>query len=191
MTPLRLEQVRDLLCRLQHSVRDALVAARDSPAADDFARVAAVTAADTIYQIDKVGEGAILSWFEAHWPPHRPVELVMEGVEGEEAVTFPRGTPVARTEFKCILDPIDGTRNLMYDKRSAWALAAVAPQRGPATHLGDVVVADLDGVVIVPRRAAQEVLRRCEKLVGTENRVRSAVRRGMTPLEAYQKFGSF
>ena len=57
--------------------------------------------------------------------------------------------------------------------------------------LGDVVVADLDGVVIVPRRAAQEVLRRCEKLVGTENRVRSAVRRGMTPLEAYQKFGSF
>ena len=57
--------------------------------------------------------------------------------------------------------------------------------------LGDVVVADLDGVVIVPRRAAQEVLRRCEKLVGTENRVRSAVARGMTPLAAYQKFGSF
>jgi len=57
--------------------------------------------------------------------------------------------------------------------------------------LGDVVVADLDGVVIVPRRAAHEVLRRCEKLVGTENRVRSAVRGGMTPLAAYQKFGSF
>ena len=57
--------------------------------------------------------------------------------------------------------------------------------------LGDLVVADLDGVVIVPRRAAHEVLRRCEKLVGTENRVRSAVRSGMTPLAAYQKFGSF
>ena len=57
--------------------------------------------------------------------------------------------------------------------------------------LGDLVVADLDGVVIVPRRAAHEVLRRCEKLVGTETRVRSAVRSGMTPLAAYQKFGSF
>ena len=57
--------------------------------------------------------------------------------------------------------------------------------------LGDVVVADLDGVVIVPRRAAHEVLRRCETLVGAENRVRSAVRRGMTPLAAYQQFGSF
>jgi 4-hydroxy-4-methyl-2-oxoglutarate aldolase len=57
--------------------------------------------------------------------------------------------------------------------------------------LGDVVVGDLDGVVIIPRRAALEVLRRCEKLVGTENRVRSAVRSGMTPLAAYQKFGAF
>jgi regulator of RNase E activity RraA len=57
--------------------------------------------------------------------------------------------------------------------------------------LGDVVVGDLDGVVIVPRRVAPEVLRRCEKLVGTENRVRAAVRRGMTPLAAYEKFGAF
>jgi regulator of RNase E activity RraA len=62
---------------------------------------------------------------------------------------------------------------------------------GVRVSLGDIVVGDLDGVVIVPRRAAHEVLRRCEKLVGTENRVRSAVRRGMTPLAAYLKFGSF
>ena len=57
--------------------------------------------------------------------------------------------------------------------------------------LGDLVVGDLDGVVVVPRRVAHEVLRRCEKLVGTEDKVRSAVRRGMTPLAAYQKFGAF
>lgn len=62
---------------------------------------------------------------------------------------------------------------------------------GVRIALGDVVVADLDGVVIVPRRAAHEVLTRCEKLVGTENAVRKAVKRGMTPLAAYEKFGSF
>jgi len=62
---------------------------------------------------------------------------------------------------------------------------------GVRIALGDVVVADLDGVVIVPRRAAHEVLTRCEKLVGTENTVRKAVKRGMTPLAAYEKFGSF
>src|SRR5262249_33198091 len=55
--------------------------------------------------------------------------------------TFPRGTPVALTRYKCILDPIDGTRGLMYDKRSAWSLAALAPQQGAQTTLEDVVVA--------------------------------------------------
>lgn len=62
---------------------------------------------------------------------------------------------------------------------------------GVRIALGDVIVADLDGVVVVPRRAAHEVLVRCEKLVGTENRVRTAVKRGMAPLQAYEKFGSF
>ena len=62
---------------------------------------------------------------------------------------------------------------------------------GVRVGLGDVVVADMDGVVIVPRRAAHEVLVRCERLVGTENKVRAAVRRGVTPLAAYEQFGSF
>src|SRR5947208_2105870 len=62
---------------------------------------------------------------------------------------------------------------------------------GVRVALGDVIVGDGDGVVVVPRRVAHEVLVRCERLVGTENRVRAAVRRGMTPLEAYEKFGSF
>ena len=62
---------------------------------------------------------------------------------------------------------------------------------GVRVALGDIVVGDLDGIVVVPRRAAHEVLTRCEKLVGTENKVRAAVKRGMTPLEAYEKFGAF
>ena len=62
---------------------------------------------------------------------------------------------------------------------------------GVRVALGDIVVADLDGVVVVPRRAAAEVLARCEKLVGTESKVRTAVKRGVTPLEAYEKYGSF
>ena len=62
---------------------------------------------------------------------------------------------------------------------------------GVRVALGDIVVADWDGVVVVPRRAAHEVLVRCEKLVGTENKVRRAVKRGMTPLDAYAKFGAF
>jgi fructose-1,6-bisphosphatase/inositol monophosphatase family enzyme len=140
MNDARLHRARRLLCALQDHILAALLAARKKSSAN-FARVAAVTAADTIYQVDRVGEEAILTWFEKNWPRAWPVELVMEGIEDGKFVTFPRGTPVARTVFKCILDPIDGTRNLMHDKRSAWTLAALAPQRGAKTNLADLVVA--------------------------------------------------
>jgi regulator of RNase E activity RraA len=61
---------------------------------------------------------------------------------------------------------------------------------GVRIALGDVIVADLDGVVVVPRRVAHEVVARCEKLVTAESAVRKAVKRGMTPLAAYEKFGT-
>jgi regulator of RNase E activity RraA len=62
---------------------------------------------------------------------------------------------------------------------------------GVRIALGDVVVADRDGTVIVPRRLAHEVVQRCERLLGAENAVRKALRHGMTPLAAYEKFGVF
>jgi hypothetical protein len=139
MTRAQLHVLRRLLCALQSDIRDTFVAARRKQSAK-FARVTAVTEADTIYYVDRLSEEAILAWFEKHWPRNAPVELVMEGLEGEP-VTFPRGTLVGRTQWKCILDPIDGTRGVMYDKRPAFILAALAPQRGVRNHLGDLVVA--------------------------------------------------
>ena len=56
----------------------------------------------------------------------------MEGVGEDEPITFPRHTPVAQTILKLIVDPIDGTRCLMYDKRSGW----VAGRRRAATRAG-------------------------------------------------------
>ena len=58
-------------------------------------------------------------------------------------------------------------------------------------HAGDVVVGDLDGVAVVPQGLAVQVLLECEALLDTENRVRDAVRKGMAPLAAYEKFGVF
>lgn len=136
----QLERARRLLLALQDHIRDTLIASRPRHA-QRYAQIVAVTAADTIYQVDKLSENAILTWFEKHWPQHWPLELVMEGLEDHGPVTFPAGTPVARTWLKCIIDPIDGTRGLMYDKRSAWILAGLAPQRGARTHVGDIVVA--------------------------------------------------
>jgi len=136
----QLNRARKLLCGLHLSIQDSLLKARRLESGN-FAKISAVTAADTIYHVDKLSEAAIFAWFEAKWPKSWPVEIVMEGIEDHESVTFPRGTPVKKTIFKCILDPIDGTRNLMYDKRSAWILTGLAPQLGPKTCLADIQVA--------------------------------------------------
>lgn len=155
MNAARLEHIRRLLCGLQDHIRDALLAARSRRGAG-FARIAGVTSADTIYAVDRVSEEAILAWFDRHWPRTWPVEVVMEGTADGEALTFPAGTPPRATELKCILDPIDGTRGLMHDKRSAWSLAAVAPQRGGRTSLRDIVVAAMTELPVTKQWRADQ-----------------------------------
>ncbi|MCL4863424.1 MAG: hypothetical protein KJZ93_28730, partial [Caldilineaceae bacterium] len=43
--------------------------------------------------------------------------------------------------WRIIVDPIDGTRGIMYQKRSAWILTGVAPNRGSDTTLRDIELA--------------------------------------------------
>jgi regulator of RNase E activity RraA len=54
---------------------------------------------------------------------------------------------------------------------------------------GDLVVADEDGVVVVPRGAEEEVVRRAWDKVHAENQVRDAIRSGMSASEVFTRFG--
>jgi 4-hydroxy-4-methyl-2-oxoglutarate aldolase len=56
---------------------------------------------------------------------------------------------------------------------------------------GDWVVADRDGVVVIPGGSVEEVLHEAETKVATENEIRDAVRGGTLPLQAYERFGTF
>ena len=56
---------------------------------------------------------------------------------------------------------------------------------------GDWVVGDEDGCVVVPSGIAADVLGAAEAKVGKENLVRDAVRDGVTPLEAFDRYGAF
>ena len=180
MSPTSLERARRLLCALQDHIRETLVAAR-ARQAGRFARVAAVTSSDTIYHVDRLGEAAILDWFERHWPRAWSVEIVMEGLE-DGAVTFPTGMPVKRTAWKCILDPIDGTRGLMHDKRAAWSLAGLAPQRGARTSLGDIVVAAMTELPTSKQgRADQLSVVRGKAVVATRIDLETGARRRWRP----------
>ncbi len=93
---------------------------------------------DTIFRLDEHGEGALLSYC-AQWGKDLPFLLVAEGLEGGRRV-FPAGADPARLTFTMIVDPIDGTRGLMYGKRSAWALFGVAP---PPSGDYDPTLADI------------------------------------------------
>ncbi len=56
---------------------------------------------------------------------------------------------------------------------------------------GDWVVGDDDGVVVVPQAIAAIVLTEAEEKAATESEIRAAVRDGVPPLEAYERFGTF
>lgn len=56
---------------------------------------------------------------------------------------------------------------------------------------GDWIVGDDDGIVVVPQAIAEAVLTEAEVKAATESEIRAAVRDGMPPLEAYERFGTF
>jgi hypothetical protein len=112
-----------------------------------MAAVAGQTAADTIYAVDRVADDALLGWFERFWPD---VTVVSEGMDDPVAV----GRDV---EWTVIVDTIDGTRGLMYDKRPAWCLAAAAPYGGTLAQVEAVAMTELPTV----KQAAADQLSGC------------------------------
>lgn len=56
---------------------------------------------------------------------------------------------------------------------------------------GDWIVGDDDGVVVVPASIAEDVLAEAELKAETEREIRAAVREGVLPLEAYERYGTF
>ncbi|HET6251858.1 MAG TPA: hypothetical protein VFE47_29505 [Tepidisphaeraceae bacterium] len=131
----------DRLLEFQQTVRSLLI---DSRKSRSLASVSRASLADTIYGIDTVVE-PVLEAFCEEWSKTTPLVLVAEGIADERgregAKVFPRGAREEDAVIRLIVDPIDGTRGIMYDKRSAWALAGVAPNKGPDTRLRDIEVA--------------------------------------------------
>ncbi len=94
---------------------------------------------DTIYGIDRDVDSTIKTVIDGWSDECMPLTVIAEGMGSDGTNVF--GDSQAVPAFKMIIDPIDGTRNLMYDKRSAWFLAAVAPNQGEDTDLASAVAA--------------------------------------------------
>ena len=130
---------------LQSAVQTELRAHIEHAALDEMSRSDGVRGGDTIYAIDTRGEEIIVPFCE-DWGRDEPFLLVAEGIEDPDS-----GLPPGQRLFGCdnvesarfilICDPIDGTRPLMYDKRSAWMLCGIAPNLGAATTMRDIEIA--------------------------------------------------
>jgi fructose-1,6-bisphosphatase/inositol monophosphatase family enzyme len=131
------DRIVERLRELQRHIRHAVIAAHD---AVDLSRVHRVSTADTIYGIDAVIEPVIEQYLE-EWGREQPLVLIAEGIEPETGRVFPAGAKEAEAKIRLLVDPVDGTRGLMYDKRAAWSLAGAAPNKGPQTRLRDIEVA--------------------------------------------------
>jgi hypothetical protein len=139
-----IHEVRSRLLQLQARIRDQIVQSRQNRSGQHEVR--RVSAADTIYQIDAEIDPILTEFFENWAGETGPIVLIAEGLEdaaGKETPfrVFPDGATEQDALLRVIVDPIDGTRELMYDKRSAWSLAGAAPNRGAATRLADIEVA--------------------------------------------------
>lgn len=135
-----IEDFVDPLRRLHDWVRGLVVTACEERGANELARVAHTGAGDVIYAIDRVSETALVDWFNREIAAHEPIVLIGEGLPNGR-LTLPENTPAADARWRVIVDPIDGTRGLMYQKRPAWILTAVAPNLGEQTSLADIEVA--------------------------------------------------
>lgn len=128
-----LARLRELHHRMLVGLRRQLLRS----ASEDLAAPAEVRGGDAIYRIDEKGEQILLD-FCADWSREAPFLLIAEGLGETGERMFPEGADRESAAFRLIVDPIDGTRGLMYNKRSAWILSAVAPDRGPETGLRDL-----------------------------------------------------
>jgi regulator of RNase E activity RraA len=62
---------------------------------------------------------------------------------------------------------------------------------GVAIRTGDHVLADSDGVVVLPHDRASDIVAETERVMATENAVRKAILDGMEPQQAYLKYRKF
>lgn len=130
----------DSVRSIHEEIRTAVVSACEKSPSKELSRVVEDGEGDTIYMVDRVSESMLLDLFERKIASRVPIILIAEGLTGGQVV-LPRDAKESDAVWRVLADPIDGTRCLMYQKRSGWILTGIAPNRGDATTLSDICLA--------------------------------------------------
>jgi fructose-1,6-bisphosphatase/inositol monophosphatase family enzyme len=151
-----LTTLQNAILQLHRHIRTAVVTACETASLADMATIAKEEAGDTIYAIDRISEELLIDYFNREVAAAIPIILIAEGLETGQLV-LPEGTAAEAARWRIIVDPIDGTRGLMYQKRSAWILTGIAPNKGPDTHLQDIVFAAQTEIPLVKQHLSDQV----------------------------------
>jgi fructose-1,6-bisphosphatase/inositol monophosphatase family enzyme len=128
---------------IREAARDALEVADASGDRRGVSDPVRQGAGDVTYAIDERTELAVDRWFREA-AREAPVSLLTEDSGWRHLGPGPGGGTVELPGFghggpRIALDPIDGTRNLMADLRSAWTLVSFAPAGPGEPRLSDLV----------------------------------------------------
>jgi fructose-1,6-bisphosphatase/inositol monophosphatase family enzyme len=167
------EQLLEPLLSLHERVREAVVDACERQATEQLAAVASDDAqnGDTIYAVDRVAEETFVQGLQ-ELSREESLCVVGEGLSDDSLQADGR--------WRLLVDPIDGTRGLMYQKRSAWILTGVAPNRAPSTRLRDIVLAVQTEIPLLKQHLSDQLwamrgrgteARRCNRLSGARERL--------------------
>ena len=141
---------------LHETIRSSVVEACERSSLEQLSSIVADNEGDTIFAVDRVSEELLIDFFEREIASRVPIVLIAEGLEGGEVV-LPRGAPRSDAVWRIVVDPIDGTRGLMYQKRSAWILTGVARIRGDDTTLADIEFAIQTEIPLVKQHLSDTV----------------------------------
>jgi len=138
---------------IHDAIRGEVAAACARSSTDDLSAVTGKQAGDVIYAVDRLSEEVLVDRFAAlaeTWP----CLLIAEGLGVNGRRMLPAGTPEHKAEIIALVDPIDGTRGLMYQKRSAWILTGIAPYRGGGETLADIRLAVQTEIPLIKQHLA-------------------------------------
>jgi fructose-1,6-bisphosphatase/inositol monophosphatase family enzyme len=158
------DKLTALTRKLHRQIQLAVVAQTENTAIEKLATVEGDDneyEGDTIFAIDKISEERLIEFFEKEVAPEYSLVLIAEGLPdvgfGAGKIILPPGTPEDEAEIRVIVDPIDGTRCIMYQKRSAWILTGIAPNKGENTSLQDIEIAVQTEIPLVKQFLCDEL----------------------------------
>ena len=139
--------------KVHDAIRDAVVLACERQSPEELSAVVGDDAGDTLFAVDRISEPVLLEHFgelARDWP----CLLVAEGLGRDGRRLLPAG---AAPEIIVIVDPIDGTRGLMVQKRPAWVLTGVAAHRGGGETLADIQLAVQTEIPLVKQHLCDQM----------------------------------